>query len=300
MSDEKEKEKKQPSEEEQKKGAGPAGSGTTETQKHTEVEEKKEKEEKEQLEEEKPYEFRHPTLRGRSPEEIERLYGLQESATNELGAKLTSIESRLEQMAERGERPPKEETKKRSADEFFADPEGATEQLLERSVGKLREELKREIHSVAREFRPDPRDGLRQKFDDWSEVEPYIDHLLRQQKFPNPDDPKLLESLYYTAVGIRTKMGDRNMDDRRERGGEEEVGEERGYKGSIPQHRASSPPKPTKKDDGGKKRRQLTESERRIAREQKLNDEEYLDLQNPNYDDEKSGITFLADSEERP
>lgn len=223
------------------------------------------------------YEFRNPRLRGRSPEEVERLFEVLEQANKEQGSTLTAMRREIGEIKEQITKP-KQPEEEPTAEDFYRDPLGVMNRALESQIQPLREE----IAAGARALRPDPRAELRKKYDDWDSYEPYVDMLLQRQEFPDPDNPGLLESLYYMAKGYAQSHGvEAAPSGVASEGGE---GVDRNKRAALesaipPQHRGSSPPQPPRQGKKEAQTRQLTESERRLAREFGMSEKEYVEWQ---------------------
>ncbi len=215
--------------------------------------------------------YTNPRLAGRSPAEVEGLYGLAEETVRQQGQQISDLTRRMQQVEAT---PPKTE-EKISSSEFFAEPAAAIENLLEKQIKPLREEVA-EAKRLA--TAPAAREGLRREFPDWDQVEPYVDHLLQQQDFPDPTNPGLLKTLYYTAKGLMVSSGvDIGSPAAQPPHAPQGVVPGQAPPGMAPpQHRASTPPPPPRTPGETAPARQLTELEKRLAREWKMSDEEYL------------------------
>ena len=230
------------------------------------------------------YEYTHPMLKGRSPEEVERIFRLTEQTVREQGGRLTKAESELSKRSEPA--PPTTPVETPSAQEFFAEPVRHIQDELARQIAPLREE----IASARQELTaPNVRDQLRTEYSDWEQVEPYVDYLLSQQEFPNPNDEGLLKMLYLTGKGLMVQQG---------------ISVESGLPPTTPaeatpvvaapatapvvippQHPASTPPAPPPAPTAAATIRELTESEKRLAREQKLTPEQFIKWQEMDMDE---------------
>jgi hypothetical protein len=220
------------------------------------------------------YEYQNPMLRGRTPEEVERIFGMYEQTTREQGARLSATERRMAEMETRSAKAVPEP--KVEAQEFFADPMGHVKRALDDTVAPLRQE----IQDARAYFRgQDTRVALRQKYDDWDVVEPYVNHLLSQANYPDPNDAGLLETLYYTAKGVMVSQGI-NVQPTSPQTPSQAAPVRTEVPAVPPQHRASTPPPPPPRPaQSSGKVRELTESEKRIAREHGLTPEEYIKWQ---------------------
>lgn len=205
--------------------------------------------------------FTHPLLKGKTPEEIERIVALQDQTVREQNAELNRRFER-EQAAAPAPKAPAALTDDGYGDDFLAPRFRILEQRLasklDEAVAPLRRGQEGGVSRTARE-------GLRTRLRHFSRLEPYIDQLLREKKMdPNTVEEAVMENIYHTAVGLAV---DRGIDlneaapaaptPKREGRDQAPV--------SIPQHRASSAPLPQEKREAPA--RQLSESERRLARE---------------------------------
>ena len=216
------------------------------------------------------HQFTNPRLAGRSPAEVEGLYGLAEQTVRQQGQQISDLTKRMNQV----EATPAKTEEKISSNEFFADPGAAIETLLEKQIAPLRAEV---AEGVKIATAPAARDGLRREFPDWDQVEPYVDHLLQQQDFPDPTHPGLLKTLYYTAKGLMVSQGiDVSHANLTPNTPQNVVPGQAPPGMAPPQHRASTPPAPPRTPGETTPARQLTELEKRLAREWKMSDEEYL------------------------
>lgn len=222
-----------------------------------------------------PPEYRNPRLKGKSVEEIDRLVSTFEDTVREQSQRLSSLER------EKATRPTAPAAPAEKPD-FFADPYAAMKRAMDEEIAPLRAELKGATDFVGRR---EVRQQMRERYGDWDQVEPYVDQLLAKQNFPDPNDPGLLETLYYTAVGVMTRQGSYAPTP----GGRSEPPPREGDRPAAPpQHRASPPPPPPPPapPGGGKTPpRQLTESEKRLAREYKMSEGEYLQWQDAEAED---------------
>ena len=206
--------------------------------------------------------FQHPLLKGKSPEQIERLFTTQENAVKEQNAELNRLHN---EVSRRDSAPPpsKEEDDSPYGDDFLAPRFKTLEQrvakMISDSVEPLREETRRgQLNTV--------REKLRSELRHFTIMEPHIDKLLRDQgRDPTTVSEASLRTFYHTAVGLATEAGlDLNVGS----GGTEPTTPAGGstVPAAIPQHRPSSAPLPP--SGGGRQvRRQLTENEKRLARE---------------------------------
>jgi hypothetical protein len=196
-------------------------------------------------------EFTNPMLRGRSPREIEMMFEVQSRAMREQGQRLSMAESRPEPE-------PVIEAE---------DPLGirdVVEQVVKRELGNAIQPFRDDL---ATRSRVDGRAALRQKYDDWASVEGMVDWLLAESG--QPETPSLLETLYYTAIGIQAKQGGQPV---------RQPEPQRGNRAQIPQHRPSAAPM-SPPAGSASRTRELTESERQFAKMNNMSPEEYIKWQ---------------------
>lgn len=216
--------------------------------------------------------LRHPRLRGRTPEEIDAYVQLLEETNMEQRDLLTEAMSRNVREEEPAAPDPNEEEYKELR--FLDDPDRKLE-LFEHRVGKM-------LDAAVSPFREDvaktqartARQELRAKYDDFELLEPTIDKLLGPER--DSADKQTLERLYFTAVGYAAKKGiNLRGETTRDNGGDVDARNEAPV--NPPNRRPSGAPPPAPK--GEKKLRELTENERRLARQWNMTHEEYLEFQ---------------------
>ena len=253
---------------------------------------KREEEEKKKLESQDPglesgtegddppaFEFKDPALKGKSGEEIEALLKMSQQVVSGQKRKVSDLEGKVRELETRPITPATPEKK----EDFFTDPDGAMSRLEKRlveTISPLREEIKTARQDLAAQ-------GLEERmaaeFDDWHEVRPWIDQILEQQNFPNPNDEGLLRTLYFTAVGMRQKQG---ITTKPKEGVKEMPGSDI-HKGPIPQHRSSPPPPPPAKPAASNEVtwEDLDETERAMCKFHKLTPSVFREWQNANAED---------------
>lgn len=203
--------------------------------------------------------FSHPLLRGKTPEEIERLFTLQEQSVRELNAEANRRFAAREQEAAQPAR--QEESGEDGYGDDFLAPRF---RILEKRLGAKLEQAVAPLQAGQRgnESRG-AREGLRTRLKHFGRMEPYIDQILREKNVdPNTADQSVLENIYHLAVGLSVERGI-NLNEAAPAPQQQERRQESPV--NIPQHRASSAPLPQERREPVL--RQLTESERRLARE---------------------------------
>lgn len=234
-------------------------------------------------------EFNHPLLKGRSPEEVERLFTMQENAMREQGTRLTQLTQEVDDIKKSQTTPPEPDP---TAQEYFSDPVKTLRRELERQVEPLREEIK----STKAEFgAPLVRQKLSQEYEDWPQVEPYVDMLINQDPTADPNNEGLLRSLYFMAKGMMTHQGIDVSQPQPEPTAQPQVQPQpaahpgtpqpQPMQMAPPQHRASSPPPPPPPAPVEPQLRDLTENEKRLAREYGMTAEEYIAWQETDMDE---------------
>lgn len=229
------------------------------------------------------YEFEDPLLKGKSPQEIEELFRMSKQV-------VSGQKSRLDQQGkelEAARTAPLPDPAKVPEKDFFTDPDSAMKRLtdhMDKQIGTLRTEIKDARQDFAAQG-VDER--MAAKHPDWAETRPYVDMLLAEQNFPNPNDENLLGSLYYTARGLMLERGMISV--KKEPTGEEGDSVPKAHGGPIPQHRVSPPPPPPRKPKGGDEKEvtwdQLDETEKAMARYYKMNPTQFKEWQNADIGD---------------
>jgi len=217
-------------------------------------------------------EFQHPLLKGKSPEEIERIFETQESALKDVTKEANELHSRLNVQAT-APTPQVEEEEEDYGDDFLAPKmrllEGRLKKSMEEMVRPLKDNLSAGRAQSAREM-------LRGRHQLFSTLEPHIDRLLREQGIdPATAGEQQLTLLYHTALGVATEQG---IDLR----GTTEAPRNERPPMSIPQHRPSSAPLPKTPE---KQKRELTENERILAKHYRMSEDEYRAFQDQTEDD---------------
>jgi hypothetical protein len=220
------------------------------------------------------FEFSHPALKGKSPEEIERLVSFTDQIVRNQQEKLRSLQSAPKPSAP--EEPAPEEI---SSDEFWNNP-GTNVHRIVRQV--LKEEIEPFKRDLSYSQRAQARSSLRQEFNDFDSMEPYIDKIIETNNFPNPNDPGLLRTLYFTAKGMAAS-GAPGMTTSTSKESTKSENSSRQPRPAPPQHRPSGAPLPA--EAGSKKKVSLSEEEKRLAREWGMSGEEFVALRDANPDE---------------
>lgn len=204
-------------------------------------------------------EFGLSTLKGKSDPEVESYVSLLEGTVREQNAALNTPPPATTPA------PVKEPT------DFYDDPR----QAIREEVG----EMIAPFVSDLRESRADrARETMRGEFGgEWTEMEPIVDNLISQGRRAgmviNDHDPAMLRTLFYTAKGYRVHTAPPTAPGLPPAEGTVAPAAPT----VIPQHRPSAAPLPTGRAKPAV--RELTENERRLAREWGMTHEEYIELQ---------------------
>lgn len=229
--------------------------------------------------------FNHPLLKGKTPEEIERIVAQQEETIRDQGRELNQYFDRTRQQEQAKARPSHQEEPEEDpyGDSVLADNFRRLEQRvnkrLEEAVAPLRESVKEGRAMTARE-------RLRGELKYFERLEPHIDRLLRERNVsPSQANEDLLRTMYFAARGFAADQGI-NLDSpeggaqpSREQPREQPAGQGGERPVNIPQHRPSSSPMPSRPSDEQKKR-PLTEEERKMAQHYGMSEDEYREWSN--------------------
>lgn len=208
--------------------------------------------------------FKNPLLAEKSDEEIENLFQMQQAAIASQNRELNERHARM--TAEEQERAPAPKV----------DPADYGESFLAPHFAKMEERLRSALEETVRPLREATtmsagqtiRQRLTQELPHFGVLEPHIDQVIRQYGTdPTKVNEKQLKAFYYMVLGMANSQG-ANL-------GTSTTAEttKEDQPVTIPQRRPSSAPlaKPA-----APKHRQLTEEERRLAKEYKMTDAEYL------------------------
>jgi hypothetical protein len=212
--------------------------------------------------------FRHQLLRGKKPEEIERLFESLQDANRSMNEQLNR---RVEQPAAPtpGAQPAVSDPLDEEPDygDSFIAPhlktmEERIARRLEKAVSPLQQSQRAQQAETARE-------KLSKELKHFKVLETSIDQLIRDQGGnPKAASEAQLRLIYYTAVGLANDRGiNLNQSEAPTPQGEQgqpPARKEEQQPMGIPQHRPSGAPLPRQ---GTQNRRKLTEDERRLARE---------------------------------
>ena len=233
--------------------------------------------------------FNHPSLRGRSEEEIARLLEVSEATIREQGRNLSMMNRRIQEIEQSSPRRDDRREDERQTpfeepdpQEFWKSPykhvNQAVQQSEQRILNALQEVIKPFRESYARTAKEQAFEEIRKEFDDFGRYEALINTLLMQSGVPDDKvTPESIRYLYYTAYGIAQrkaeKEGGGNM--REGNGGNDGGnGNNNARRDPPPQHRASN--QPVNRAPNRVTVRELDENEKTIARMKGMTDEQFL------------------------
>jgi len=208
-------------------------------------------------------EFSHPHLQGKTPQEIESLFNLMQNTVQ-------SQTRRINELAEVPAPAAPEVTPEPSGD-FFDDPLGH----LRRELGAAVAPINQEIANLKAQTQVNSAwQAAEAKFADFGKYRPYIEQMLTNSNIPVASlTPELVESYYYGAKGY---VATHNTE------AEAAAPETPAQRPPPPQHRPSGAPLPASMQN---KPRELTEDERRMAREWGMTAEEFIEWGNKDEED---------------
>jgi hypothetical protein len=205
--------------------------------------------------------FKHPLLKGKTPEEVEALVAAQQAA---LVAQNTELNRRHAEATPQPAAPTPARSDDASpyGDDFLAPRFKVLEERVTDHLGKMIEPLMR---GAARSEGEGTRGKLRGELKHFTVLEPHIDALLREQKLdPATVKESQLRTIYHTAVGIATEQGINLSTAASAPAPAPEAPPTREAPPiMIPQHRPSAAPLPARP---GPARRVLSEEERMLAK----------------------------------
>ncbi len=242
------------------------------------------------------YEFNDPDLKGKSPKEIEEIFRMSKSIVEGQKKKLDTARTTIDRLQTE---PSKKVEPTGDKKGFFDDPDGALlrlEKRLEDQITPLRQELQ-----IARgELKSQGVfDKLREEFDDWDQVYPWIRNMIDSQDppYPAPNDEGLLRTLYFTALGAMYKKG--VLPTKEPVVDVTDGGEPK--RAAPPQHRSSPPPPaPKKKADGENEDTifaEFDETEKSLCRYYKMKPSDFRDMQNEEPDEVVTSKIGLKEKE---
>jgi len=200
--------------------------------------------------------FSHPHLQGKSPAEIESLFNLMQNTVQ-------SQTRRINELATVPTPTAPAEVGVEPKGDFFDDPLTHMRRELRTAVAPINEEI---ANLKAQALVNSAWESVGMKFHDFEKYRSHVEAMLQNMGVgPAQVTPDLLESLYYGAKGY-IATHEANI--------APAPSEVPSQAPPPPQHRPSSAPLP--RSNAGQPR-QLTEDERRLAREFNLTPEEFIE-----------------------
>lgn len=192
-----------------------------------------------------------PALRGKTAEEIATWYEEREGTIKTLATDVDKLKTQIRNRATPAAAP-REEAKDPSPEEFFADPVGATNRLIEKRTAVEKAPIEAtNIDLIERTAMIE----ARQKLDDFADFEDAIEEFIAEEEEKKNlrviRTPETIERIYWITKGRRADADARAKD----------------------RAISAEKPSPPKKEDA---RAKLTDEERSFARRMRLTDEEYL------------------------
>ena len=205
--------------------------------------------------------YSNPRLTGKSPREVDAYVNLLEDTAKEQNRRLS----------EQPVAPPTPEPEPEG--DFFQDPRQVLRQEMDRMMAPIRQEI---ASMKAGDTAAEAWNEVAALFPDFATWRPYIDRLIQMQGITEITSGTL-QSLYYTAKGYAASQG---IEVGATQGGvnvppSNQGGQQRPP--PPPQNRPSSAPLPNQQKPA--QVRELTENERRLAREWKMSPAEYIAMQ---------------------
>lgn len=215
-----------------------------------------------------PTGFSHQALKGKTPEEIERLFNAQQEVIRE---QQRAIQRKAEQdSVERGRSRDGQPSVDFAAEDkkFWESPTQKLQQMMDSTVAPLRAELQ----SLKTDVRaPNIRESFARKYPEFTELEPMIDAALVNFGLENPKmaDENTLEAVFHAVYGKAVYSGQIAPRGRENSNPPTSTPTPTGRSNVTmpPQHRPSPAPLPNNPGPSTPKLRELSENERRLARE---------------------------------
>lgn len=231
------------------------------------------------------FEFTHPHLQGRSPEEIQSLYTRMQGAVQEQGQKLNQL-SQQQQQAQ-GQQPSGQAQGQQSGfpdienDEFFDRPVDAVREISRAAIREALDEtikpLNQQLQQVQRQNQVDQLvQRYRNQYPDFERVRPYMETIAAQT---NVNISDILANENITAVvyrAARDLMREDQESQQRQQPQQQQPQQAQGPPQGVPQHRPSSAPMPQQGQGQKQQVRELTEQERQLAAAWKMTPEEFI------------------------
>jgi hypothetical protein len=199
--------------------------------------------------------FTHPHLQGKTPQEIESLFNLMQNTVQSQTRRINELATEAPRRQEVAEEPV-------PAGDFFDDPLTHLRREMQAVVAPINEE----IANLKAQTRVNSAwESAQMKFADLDKYRPYIEQMLANTNVNvSQVTPELIESYYYGAKGY--------VATHQQQVAQPTAPAQSQPRMAPPQHRPSSAPLPKT----GSAPRELTEDERRLAREWGMSAEEFL------------------------
>lgn len=200
--------------------------------------------------------FSHPHLQGKTEAEIESLFNLMQSTVQSQNTRINEL-SRTPAV-----NPEMSHAQPEPKGDFFDDPLAHMRREMAAAVAPINQEI---ANLKAQTLVNSAWESVAMKFGDFDKYRAHVETMLQNMGVgPAQVTPDLLESLYYGAKGyIQTHEASL-----------ETPAPTSNQRPPPPQHRPSAAPLPR---SAGDQLRELTEDERRLAREFGLSHKEYLE-----------------------
>lgn len=201
-------------------------------------------------------EFSHPHLQGKTPQEIESLFNLMQN----------TVQSQTRRINELADVPPHatpEAAPPEPTGDFFEDPLGHLRREMNAAVAPINQEI---ANIKAQSQVNSAWQAAESKFSDFGKYRPYIEQMLANSRIdPGTLTPELVESYYYGAKGYVATHNAEQL--------AETPAAPAPQRKPPPQHRPSGAPLPKSLQS---QPRELSEDERRLAREFGMSAEEFI------------------------
>lgn len=258
-------------------------------------------------------EFRHNRLQGRSPAEIERYVQQLEDTVREQGTALTAAQRQQQQQPQGQQRQQQQEGPPQiSEDEFFSNPGESVKKILEYELNRTVKPLNEEIQTLAQRDQAERlRSRYRSRFPDWDHYEGQIELMAQRAGMTLEQvltSEQVTQVMYYAAKGMTSEEGTQPMSQQPQnqqgnQGAQRSPGspaqqqppqgqQQQAPQQGVPQHRPSAAPLPNQgQGQQSGPTRELTENERRLAREYGMTAQQFLEWQSMEADAVVSGQT---------
>lgn len=243
--------------------------------------------------------FTHPRLQGRSPEEIQRLFATMEETVREQGSTISQLQRQgaSQQQQQQDARNDRRDADLPGDEEFYDKPAEAVRRIVQRELQDTVAPLNETVRQLAQQTQSEQMDQrYRNRWQDWEQMKPYIEALASRKGLDMSvvlGDPGVTEVLYHAVKNLAREghlgqggpqMGQQPPQQQPPQG--QQSSQQQQPQGrqpaqqpqGVPQHRPSSAPMPGQgqNNQSSGPTRELTESERRMAREYGMTDEQFI------------------------